>query len=126
MQVPDGVGWKGDAAPKVVAGLQIEKIASNLKHPRQLLVLPNGDVLVVEGNGPGEEAVTTPKQVIAGKVKGKFRQGRQGRQPRHPAAQEARRHRRVGAARLHREAALALRHPAGRRHPVSSRTPATS
>jgi hypothetical protein len=69
MQVPDGVGWKGDAAPKVIAGLQIEKIASGLKHPRQLLVLPNGDVLVVESNGPGEEAVTTPKQVIAGKVK---------------------------------------------------------
>jgi glucose/arabinose dehydrogenase len=71
MQVPDGVGWKGNAAPTVVAGLQIEKIASGLLHPRQLLVLPNQDVLVVEANGPGEEAVTTPKQVIAGMVKGK-------------------------------------------------------
>ncbi len=30
-------------------------------HPRQLYVLPNGDVLVVESNGPGSEAVTTPK-----------------------------------------------------------------
>ena len=71
MQVPDGVGWKGNAMPKVAAGLQIEKIASGLMHPRQLLVLPNGDVLVVESNGPGEEAVTTPKQLIAGMVKGK-------------------------------------------------------
>jgi glucose/arabinose dehydrogenase len=78
MQVPDGVGWKGDAAPKVVAGLKIEKIASNLLHPRTLLVLPNGDVLVVEGNGPGEEAVTTPKQVIAGIVKGKSGKGGKG------------------------------------------------
>jgi glucose/arabinose dehydrogenase len=78
MQVPDGVGWKGDAAPKVVAGLKIEKIASNLLHPRTLLVSPNGDVLVVEGNGPGEEAVTTPKQVIAGIVKGRSGKGGKG------------------------------------------------
>jgi glucose/arabinose dehydrogenase len=78
MQVPDGVGWKGNAAPKVVAGLKIERIASGLKHPRQLLVLPNQDVLVVEGNGPGEEAVTTPKQVIAGIVKGRSGKGGKG------------------------------------------------
>jgi glucose/arabinose dehydrogenase len=78
MQVPDGVGWKGDAAPKVLAGLKIEKIASGLLHPRTLLVLPNGDVLVVEGNGPGEEAVTTPKQVIAGMVKSKSGKGGKG------------------------------------------------
>jgi glucose/arabinose dehydrogenase len=78
MQVPDGVGWKGNAMPKVPAGMQIEKIASNLKHPRQVLVLPNQDVLVVEGNGPGEEAVTTPKQVIAGIVKGRSGKGGKG------------------------------------------------
>jgi glucose/arabinose dehydrogenase len=78
MQVPDGVGWKGDAKPQVIAGLQIEKIASGLLHPRQLLVLPNGDVLVVEANGPGEEAVTTPKQVIAGKVKNNSGKGGKG------------------------------------------------
>jgi glucose/arabinose dehydrogenase len=78
MQVPDGVGWKGNAAPKVIAGLKIERIASGLKHPRQLLVLPNQDVLVVEANGPGEEAVTTPKQVIAGIVKGRSGKGGKG------------------------------------------------
>jgi glucose/arabinose dehydrogenase len=78
MQVPDGVGWKGSATPKVIPGLQIEKIASGLLHPRQLLVLPNQDVLVVEGNGPGQEAVTTPKQVIAGIVKGKSGKGGKG------------------------------------------------
>jgi len=78
MQVPNGVGWQGNATPKVVAGLQIEKIASVLLHPRQLLVLPNQDVLVVEANGPGEEAVTTPKQVIAGIVKGKSGKGGKG------------------------------------------------
>jgi glucose/arabinose dehydrogenase len=78
MQVPDGVGWKGAAKPQVVSGLQIEKIASGLLHPRQLLVLPNQDILVVEGNGPGEEAVTTPKQLIAGMVKGRSGKGGKG------------------------------------------------
>jgi len=71
MQVPTGVGWQGDAHPAVADGLSIEKIAGGLIHPRQLLALPNGDVLVVESNGPGTEAVTTPKQLIAGMVKGR-------------------------------------------------------
>jgi glucose/arabinose dehydrogenase len=78
MQVPDGVGWKGAAKPRVVSGLQIEKIASGLLHPRQMLVLPNQDILVVEGNGPGEEAVTSPKQLIAGMVKGRSGKGGKG------------------------------------------------
>ena len=71
MQVPDGVGWPQGRTPQVAPGLRIEKIAAGLKHPRQLLALPNGDVLVVESNGPGEEATTTPKQWIAGKIKAK-------------------------------------------------------
>jgi glucose/arabinose dehydrogenase len=78
MQVPNGVGWKDGQAPKVVSGLNIEKIASGLKHPRQVLALPNGDILVVESNGPGQEAVTTPKQVIAGIVKGRSGKGGKG------------------------------------------------
>jgi len=78
MQVPKGVGWAANAMPKVAPGLQIEKIASGLLHPRQLLVLPNQDVLVVEANGPGEEAVSTPKQVIAGIVKGQSGKGGKG------------------------------------------------
>lgn len=78
MQVPKGVGWKGNAMPAVAPGLQIEKIASGLKHPRNVLVLPNQDVLVVESNGPGEEAVTTPKQLIAGIVKNQSGKGAKG------------------------------------------------
>lgn len=78
MQVPDGVGWKQGQAPKVAAGLQIEKIASDLMHPRQLLTLPNGDILVVESNGPGSEPVTTPKQLIANKIKNLSGKGGKG------------------------------------------------
>ena len=60
MQVPIGVGWAQGQTPKVAPGLKIEKIAAGLMHPRQLYVLPNGDVLVAESNGPGTEPVTTP------------------------------------------------------------------
>ncbi|MFL6696587.1 MAG: PQQ-dependent sugar dehydrogenase [Vitreoscilla sp.] len=69
MQVPTGVGWKGGGHPVVATGLKIEKMADGLLHPRQLLPLPNGDVLVVESNSPGSERMTTPKQLIAGIVK---------------------------------------------------------
>ncbi|MDI1253664.1 sorbosone dehydrogenase family protein [Thermomonas sp.] len=68
MQVPAKADWKQGQTPKVADGLVIERIASGLKHPRQILVLPNEDVLVVEANGPGTEPVTTPKQMIAGLV----------------------------------------------------------
>lgn len=78
MRVPDGKGWAQGEMPNVAEGLQIERIASNLKHPRQLLTLPNGDVLVVEGNSPGAEQVTSPKQVIAGIVKGRSGKGGKG------------------------------------------------
>jgi glucose/arabinose dehydrogenase len=47
-------------------------------HPRQLLVLPDGDVLVVDSNGPGTEAVTTPKQLIAGRIKNGSGKGAKG------------------------------------------------
>ncbi|HZX80224.1 MAG TPA: sorbosone dehydrogenase family protein [Lysobacter sp.] len=78
MQVPKGVGWADGRMPKVAPGLAIAPIASGLKHPRQLLVLPNGDVLVVESSGPGQEAITTPKQWIAGKVKATSGKGAKG------------------------------------------------
>jgi glucose/arabinose dehydrogenase len=78
MQVPAGVGWQGDAHPAVASGLKIEKIAEGLLHPRQLLTLPNGDVLVVESNGPGQEPVTTPKQLVAGLIKSRSGKGSKG------------------------------------------------
>ncbi|RWT23309.1 sorbosone dehydrogenase family protein, partial [Raoultella planticola] len=78
MQVPSGVGWKSGMAPKVAAGLKIENIASGLMHPRQVYVLPNDDVLVVESNSPGSEPLTTPKQLIAGIVKNQSGKGGKG------------------------------------------------
>ena len=40
--------WKKGQTPKAAAGLQVAAFAQGLKHPRWLLVLPNGDVLVAE------------------------------------------------------------------------------
>lgn len=71
MQVPRYQGWAEGQMPTVAPGLKIEKIAGDLKHPRQVFTLPNGDVLVVESNGPGIEHVETPKALIAGYVKGR-------------------------------------------------------
>lgn len=68
MSVPKEVGWKPGEAPTVPAGLKIQAMATGLMHPRIVYALPNGDVLVVEGNSPGTEAFR-PKDYIQGKVK---------------------------------------------------------
>ena len=46
------VGWKPDEAPKPAAGLAVARFAEGLDHPRTMLTLPNGDVLVSETNSP--------------------------------------------------------------------------
>ena len=45
-------GWAEGATPKPGDGLRVAAFAEGLDHPRQLLVLPNGDVLVAETNAP--------------------------------------------------------------------------
>jgi glucose/arabinose dehydrogenase len=62
MHVPDVVGWNG-AMPTVPAGLQVKALATGLKNPRSLYVLPNGDVLVAETDAP-PAPVGRPKEFI--------------------------------------------------------------
>jgi glucose/arabinose dehydrogenase len=45
-------GWPAGTAPTPAAGLALTRFAGGLEHPRSLYVLPNGDVLVAETNGP--------------------------------------------------------------------------
>src|SRR5260370_23350457 len=45
-------GWPAGAAPTAAPGLRVAIFADALDHPRWLLVLPNGDVLVAETNAP--------------------------------------------------------------------------
>ncbi len=45
-------GWPAGATPTAAPGLAVNAYATGLDHPRWLYVLPNGDVLVAETNGP--------------------------------------------------------------------------
>jgi glucose/arabinose dehydrogenase len=45
-------GWAAGTAPQPAPGTRVQAFASDLDHPRWLLVLPNGDVLVAESNAP--------------------------------------------------------------------------
>ncbi|GGD55335.1 sorbosone dehydrogenase family protein [Erythrobacter arachoides] len=62
-------GWDGEL-PTVPEGYVVTPIAQDLKIPRQMLVLPNGDVLVAEGSG-GKAPKLRPKDIIAGILKGR-------------------------------------------------------
>ena len=47
--------WKAGEAPIAAPGLVVERFAESLDHPRNMYVLPNGDVLVAETNSPPRE-----------------------------------------------------------------------
>jgi len=64
MTIASPAQW-GDQRPAVPRGYVIAAIATDLRIPRQSLVLPNGDILVAEGKGGGAPKLT-PKDLIAG------------------------------------------------------------
>ena len=64
MHLAKVVGWKDGETPTVAPGLKIEAFATGLQHPRSLYVLPNGDVLVVESQGP-QRAADPPAQGLS-------------------------------------------------------------
>lgn len=69
MTIAKPAKW-GDQKPVVPEGYAISAIATDLKVPRQMLLLPNGDILVAEGKG-GNAPALKPKDVIAGYIKSK-------------------------------------------------------
>src|ERR1700712_2616324 len=52
MRIAPAQGWGKDQTPVAPAGLKVEAFATGFEHPRAVYPLPNGDVLVVETNGP--------------------------------------------------------------------------
>lgn len=44
--------WQGGEKPVAAKGLSVERFADGLAHPRSMLRLPNGDILVAETNSP--------------------------------------------------------------------------
>ena len=48
LKMPTARGWRGDETPIAAPGLRVNAFARGLRHPRQVYVLPNGDVLASE------------------------------------------------------------------------------
>ncbi len=48
LKMPTARGWAPGQTPVAAPGLKVNAFATGLKHPRWLLVLPNGDVLAAE------------------------------------------------------------------------------
>jgi glucose/arabinose dehydrogenase len=67
MRIAQPVLW-GDETPTAPEGFVATALAIDFRIPRQMLVLPNGDILVAEGRG-GDAPALRPKDVIAGFIK---------------------------------------------------------
>ena len=52
VNIAPALGWPQGAAPKAATGTRVAAFASGLDHPRWVMTLPNGDVLVAESNAP--------------------------------------------------------------------------
>jgi glucose/arabinose dehydrogenase len=69
MAIAEPVGWAKDAAPVAAKGLKVNRFFAGLDHPRNLLLLPNGDILVAETNAPKRE-LSGVTGFVMGKVLG--------------------------------------------------------
>jgi glucose/arabinose dehydrogenase len=65
-------GWPEGAMPRAPQGFRVTPFARGLEHPRWVLTLPNGDVLVAESNKPAPKdgAKNVHAEGIRGKVMG--------------------------------------------------------
>ena len=52
VNIAPATGWPPGTVPQAAVGMRVTAFATDLDHPRWLLVLPNGDVLVAETNAP--------------------------------------------------------------------------
>ena len=69
VNVAKGEGWPAGKMPTPAAGLAVNQFAGDLNHPRWLLQLANGDVLVAETDNPGTDKTGgTIKSIIQGLV----------------------------------------------------------
>jgi len=71
VNVATATGWPADQTPRAAEGLEVQRFAAKLDHPRWLYVLPNGDVLVAESSAPPKEESEGVKGWIAGKIMAK-------------------------------------------------------
>lgn len=60
--------WSDGQTPTPASGLRVNAFAQGLDHPRWLLVLPNGDVLVAEAQAPDKGPAKGVRAWVMGKV----------------------------------------------------------
>lgn len=60
LKMPTAKGWPEGKIPDAAPGLKVNAFASDLKHPRWIHVLPNGDVLTAEALGVPGGRIKTP------------------------------------------------------------------
>jgi glucose/arabinose dehydrogenase len=65
IRIAKAKGWNGNAKPQSAEGTTVTAYAVELRHPRWLYVLPNGDVLVAESEAP---AKPDDSKGVSGKV----------------------------------------------------------
>ncbi|WP_243746181.1 PQQ-dependent sugar dehydrogenase [Tahibacter aquaticus] len=58
IDIAPATGWGPDQTPVATDGLRVRAFARGLDHPRWLLVLPNGDVLVAQSDAPPDSRAT--------------------------------------------------------------------
>lgn len=51
----EAIGWPAGAAPTAPQGFTVTRYAENLDHPRQIYLLPNGDILVAESSSKAQQ-----------------------------------------------------------------------
>jgi len=71
LAISEPIGFAEGETPVAPEGFTVTRFAGDLKVPRNVLALPNGDVLVAEGGAPKGKPVLRPKDVIVNIVKGK-------------------------------------------------------
>lgn len=54
--IAEPVGWPAGTAPRAAPGLAVNRFAEGLRHPRTMLALPNGDILVSLTDAPAVKA----------------------------------------------------------------------
>lgn len=70
VKIAEPIGWKAGEKPRAAAGLTVERFADGLSHPRSLLRLPNGDILVAETASPPRD-VPGIKGLVMGLLMGR-------------------------------------------------------
>jgi len=68
VEIAPAIGWPEHGRPQPAPGFTVTPFARGLEHPRTLLVLPNGDVLVAESNRPEGNAGRSPRQLAMAAV----------------------------------------------------------